>query len=166
MSWKQRDIARWYAQLPTKIWLDRYRIDWVNSYKISERHVRVVKNILGANKRTQIRMCPRHFQYAECPDDVNIQQCHHRWHRCGYRTIWKTYPRPKNRMVQETAIKISDMSVCGFAQLCKHFLISMCFMDTIYCIVSACISIMKKMGDKYTTGIYINPIVHELDILC
>ena len=39
---------------------------------------------------------------------------------------------------QEAVIKILDMSVCGFTQLCKYFLMSMCFMDTIYYIVKGC----------------------------
>ena len=109
MSWKRRDFTRRYAQLPpTKIWLNRYRSDQVHYYKISERHVRFVKNKLGANKRIRIRTYLRHLQYADCPDDVNIQQCHNRWHQSGSWTIRNTYPGPKNRMVQEATIKDSD----------------------------------------------------------
>ena len=96
------------------------------------------RNGLGANKRSRIRAHTGYPKHADCPNDVARQVSVVGWHRWGHRTIWKTYPRPKNRMVQEAAIKISDRSVCGFAQLCKHFLIYMCFMDTIYCIETVC----------------------------
>ena len=68
-------------------------------------------------------------------------------------------------MVQEAATKISDMSACGFAQLCKHFLISMCFMDTVYCIVRGCKYTGEDGRQIYNWDI-LNLIVHESDILC
>jgi len=57
----------------------------------------------GANKRTWIRTCRGMSGQRQ-----HITICHHIWHRCGCRTIWKTYPRPKNRMVQKAATKDSD----------------------------------------------------------
>jgi hypothetical protein len=96
------------------------------------------RNELGANKRSQIRTRTDYHKHADCPNDVARQGSGVGWRQCGYRTISKTLPRPKNRMVQEAATKISDRSVCGFEQLCKHFLISMCFMDAIYCFLTVC----------------------------
>ena len=35
-------------------------------------HIKTVKDKLGADKRTQIRTCPRHHKHAECQDNVSM----------------------------------------------------------------------------------------------